>query len=147
MSAQITEKTPIISNSPPSCSGRIGLNSCKNFSLTHKISKYCDYTVGGPSMNMYENLSEVVIEVEMIGLKLEDIQLDFNHSNEVIVAGEAKKNPKFEGYQVLIDERPQYKFERKISFTPHADVDQRRIELVDGLLTITIPKKIDATSA
>jgi HSP20 family protein len=119
---------------------RIGAHSCKNFSLNRKIAKFLDVSFGGPTMNMYENLSQVVVELELTGVKLEDIKLDVAPEHSIVVSATIQKNPKFEGYKSLIDERPFEKYRRRIFLSPHAEAEKMEADFQNGLLTIVIPK-------
>lgn len=91
-----------------------------------------------PAINIIGSETELVIEAEMPGLTLDDIEIVLN-ADELTIRGE-RRTVLPENAAVLRQERPSGSFER--SFTLPAEIDSERAtaSLEHGVLTISLPK-------
>lgn len=93
---------------------------------------------GNPLTNLYDNGDSLEIRAEVAGLTKEDLNIKIQ-GNYLEVSG-TRKSDVPEGYKAHRTERGGYSFTR--SFTLPTDVDVEKVEacLVNGILTLTLPK-------
>jgi len=96
-----------------------------------------------PSVDIYENKDQIVLEAELPGMKQEDFDLSIEN-NVITLRGERRfeKETKDENYHRI--ERSYGGFSR--AFAIPATVDEERIsaDYKDGVLKIALPKKEQA---
>lgn len=91
-----------------------------------------------PHVNFVENDNAFVVEVDVPGMAMRDIEL-FVQDNELTIQGERKRED-MEGKTYLRQERLVGQFRRVLALP--ADIDAEKVEahLRDGVLTVTLPK-------
>ncbi|WP_200762793.1 Hsp20/alpha crystallin family protein [Nitrosophilus alvini] len=96
-------------------------------------------TVWAPAVNEKEDEKAYYVEVDLPGVKKEDIHVDVK-DNVLSISGERKfkKEEKDKGY--VRTESFFGKFERKFTLPNDADVEHIEAKTEDGVLHITIPK-------
>jgi HSP20 family protein len=92
-----------------------------------------------PPMNMWEDGDGFVVEAEMPGMDLDNIEIFVDGGDQLTVKGE-RKSPLHETGTWHRQERGFGSFKRTITLP--ADVDSERVEAVlkNGVLTISLPK-------
>jgi HSP20 family protein len=104
-----------------------------------------------PALNILEKTDEYIVEVELPGftiadvnLKLEKHILKISSKNLEPVAEEKKEESseeKKDDVRFLLKERVQKKFSRSLTLGNDVDEDKLSASLKNGLLLITLPKK------
>lgn len=96
-----------------------------------------------PSVDIYETENQLVLSVEVPGIKDEDIEIKIEDST-LSLRGERKfeKETKEENYHRI--ERAYGSFYRSFSLPPYIDQDKIEAEHENGVLKITMPKKHEA---
>ncbi len=99
-------------------------------------------TAGGgsfPAMNVVEEEAQLVIEAEVPGLSMEDLELNIL-DNTLTVTGEKKEVKEVKG-KVHWKETRSGKFSRVLRIPFAVDAQKTSAELKDGILRITVPKQ------
>lgn len=91
-----------------------------------------------PPMNVWENGETLLVEVEVPGLKLEDVEVSFDHG-ELTLKGHKKFEAK-ENVPLHRRERLYGDFSRSVTIPWEIVSDRITAELKDGILTVTLPK-------
>lgn len=93
---------------------------------------------GAPAINILGSENELIIEAEVPGMTLDDIEIVLN-ADELTIRGE-RRTATPENTTMLRQERPSGSFER--SFTLPAEIDsEKAVATLDhGVLTVTLPK-------
>lgn len=101
-----------------------------------------------PVIDVRENGTNYMIDVELPGLKKEEVTLSF-HDNTMTISGERKytheeKSPQTEGekkqWSYHRTERFYGKFQRAFTFPSEVDADKITATFEDGILKIEVPK-------
>ena len=97
-----------------------------------------------PDMDMNETPADYIIEMDLPGMKKEDIQIEV--SNQVLtISGERKKETEETTKEgVHRKERNFGSFQRSIPLADPVKADQVAAEYLDGILTVKIPKAAPA---
>jgi HSP20 family protein len=97
-------------------------------------------TTWSPSVDIFENDDAVVVEVELPGMKIKDIEVKLEN-NVLMLKGERRfeKETKEENYHRV--EREYGSFTRSFSLPMAVNADKVSAEYKDGLLRIVLPKK------
>ena len=97
------------------------------------------FTSFSPAVNTREGKSAYHVEVDLPGVKKEDIEVNV-HDNTVTLSGERniKSELKKENYYKVESEYG--KVERSFSLPEDADVENIHAETADGILEVVIPK-------
>jgi len=97
------------------------------------------FTSFSPAVNTREGEFAYHIEVDLPGVKKDDIEIDV-HDNIVTLSGERsiKNELKEENYYKVESEYG--KFERSFSLPENTDVENIHAETADGVLELVIPK-------
>lgn len=92
-----------------------------------------------PSVDIEETGAEYLIEVELSGVKREDLKLTIEEGS-VVIRGERRKENGPDGARAHRTERPYGSFLR--SFTLPIDANEAKItaEILDGILKVHVPK-------
>ena len=92
-----------------------------------------------PSVDIYENKDQIVIEAELPGMKQEDFDLSIEN-NVITLRGERKfeKEEKKKKYHRV--ERAYGRFARSFALPENADASKVKAEFKDGMLTVHLPK-------
>ncbi len=96
-------------------------------------------TIWMPAVNEKEDEKAYYIEVDLPGVKKEDINIEVK-DNVLTISGERKfkKEEEDKGYKRV--ESFFGKFERRFSLPADADVEKIEAKVEDGVLRLTIPK-------
>lgn len=92
-----------------------------------------------PSMDIYETPDEVVANVDLPGVKKEDIKINVVN-NEVSISGEVTKENKVEEGNYVLQERSSGKFYRSFTVNTPIDSDKIKASFKDGVLELRLPK-------
>jgi len=106
------------------------------FDETHDItSRKC------PAHDVIENDDEFIVEMELAGVKKEDISID-TEKGFLTIDAERKRDEKLK-----YNRKESYvgKYKRSFILPDDVDADGIKAELSDGILTICIPKSVDDT--
>lgn len=93
---------------------------------------------GSTPLRVWEDDGAYHVEAELPGLKLEDLEI-LVHRHEVSLSGE-RKIDFGEGADAGRRERATGKFQRKLQLPLELDADKAQASLVNGILTLTLPK-------
>lgn len=106
---------------------------------------------GQPAVNVWETSEAVSLELEVPGVKSEDLEISVT-GNELSIKVE-RREPEEEGVSYHRRERPVGTFSRVLRLPVEVDSDRVEAELRHGVLTIKLPKaeaararKIDVAS-
>ena len=95
-----------------------------------------------PRMNVHENDQSLVVEAEVPGLTLEEIEVNLV-GRELTLKGE-RKHDSHEGAYHHLRERGAGAFEKTLHLPFGVDGEHVTAELKNGVLVITLPKAADA---
>lgn len=92
-----------------------------------------------PAVDMYETAKELVVKVNVPGVKAEELDIHLN-GDVLTIIGERKseEEEKKEGY--YYQEQRYGSFQRAVSLPPNLKTDKAEAALEDGILTLKIPK-------
>jgi HSP20 family protein len=98
-----------------------------------------------PALDLYQNNESLVAQVELPGMRKEDIEISL-HDGTLTIAGERKiEAPKTEnGEKAERSERYVGKFRRSITLPVRVDASKVGASYRDGILTVTLPKAEEA---
>jgi HSP20 family protein len=91
-----------------------------------------------PALNVWEEGENLKVEVEIPGVKLEDVEVAFD-KGELTIKGEKKVEIK-ESATLHRRERLAGSFTRTMTVPWEIKADEVSAELKDGILTVTLPK-------
>jgi HSP20 family protein len=91
-----------------------------------------------PAMNVWQNETGYFIEAELPGFKMEDIDISVLGDQVTIKA--RRRAPKIENATYLRTERHHGEFTRTFTLPGPVQVDKVEASLIDGVLTVTLPK-------
>lgn len=91
-------------------------------------------------VEVYETPDELVVKVELPGVKKEDVEVVVR-DNYLIVRAEKKEEQEENKEHIHIKERVYGKFERVIPLPADINPDGAKASFKDGVLEIRIPKK------
>jgi HSP20 family protein len=92
-----------------------------------------------PPIDLYQTPDEVIVKVNLPGLKAEDVQISVT-SDVLTLRGEFKQEleKKEATYHVL--ERRSGSFERSVMLPTDVQTEKAKADFEDGVLTISLPK-------
>ena len=90
-----------------------------------------------PAADLFETREQFILSIELPGLCRSDVEIAFA-GNKLTVSGQRPAEAPCERYQQF--ERPQGRFSRHFQFAVAVDHDQISAELIDGVLTVIVPK-------
>jgi len=98
--------------------------------------------IWAPSVDIYETETDLVLTAEVPGIDEKDIEIRIE-DNTLTVKGERKleKETKEENYHRI--ERSYGSFQRSFALPAYVDHDKVQAEQQDGVLKITMPKKLE----
>ena len=96
-----------------------------------------------PVTDVEETKDEVVVKIELPGLKKEDIKLQI-HSDALVVTGERKQESETKEKAFHRVESSYGKFQRVIALPSEVDADRARATYESGVLTVQLPKSEQA---
>ena len=91
-----------------------------------------------PRLSVYELEDSYVVECDLPGVSLDDINLQLD--NGVLEISGERKDPVAEGVTVNVNERCFEAFSRKLQLGKDVDVDRVDAEFGNGVLKVTVPK-------
>ena len=95
-------------------------------------------------LNVTENDNAFDVEVEMPGVKKEDVKVTVE-KQRVTIEGETKReDEQREGDNVVYAERSSGKFIRSFMLPTNVDEANAQAQMENGILKLTLPKKADA---
>jgi HSP20 family protein len=92
-----------------------------------------------PLVNITEDVDTYYISAELPGVKSADLDLNVN-ANQLTLAGERKIAEEAEDARYHRREREAGRFSRAVALPGDVDADSAKARLVDGVLTVTVPK-------
>jgi len=113
-------------------------------SFASEIDRACSAPVraavrsAAPAINIIGSETELVIEAEMPGMTLDDIEIVLN-ADELTIRGE-RRSTLPENAAMLRQERPSGSFERSFTLPTEIDSERATASLEHGVLTIALPK-------
>jgi HSP20 family protein len=96
-----------------------------------------------PALDVHEEKDEIVVRVELPGMKKEDIDLSL-HDGSLSISGERKSEKKFEDAEIYRAERFVGRFQRTVALPAPVAADRVKAQYKDGVLTVTLPKTEEA---
>ena len=94
-----------------------------------------------PSVDMYETEKEVVVKATVPGVKPEDMEISVS-GDRLVIKGRLEEERSEEGANYVLKERRFGAFERVLPLPPTANVEDAKAEFKNGVLTITMPKRL-----
>lgn len=94
-------------------------------------------------MDVYENEHGYVVKLAIPGLKAEDFDISL-HENVLTVRGKTQSPESQEGMTYHLREWRSGEFSRSVQFPTAVDEEKIEAQLVDGVLTINLPKSAKA---
>ena len=93
-----------------------------------------------PDVDIYETENDLVIELDVPGLKKDDIKISVQ-DGILVISGEKKieRDEKKKNYMIV--ERCFGKFERAFNLPDYVDAEKIKAKYENGVLVINIPKK------
>jgi HSP20 family protein len=95
-----------------------------------------------PALDLYQNNDNVIVRVELPGMRKEDIEISLQ-DGMLTISGE-RKSETVEGEKAERTERYVGKFRRSISLPTQVDSSKVTATYRDGILTVTLPKAEEA---
>lgn len=96
-----------------------------------------------PALDVHEDKDNVVVRVELPGMKKEEIEVSV-HDGSLSISGERKREEKHAEGEVYRAERFFGRFLRTVELPSEVSSDKAKAQYVDGILTITLPKTEEA---
>jgi HSP20 family protein len=96
-----------------------------------------------PALDVYEQKDNVVVRVELPGMKKEDIEVSL-HDNTLSISGERKHEETHKDQEVYRAERFFGRFQRSVVLPTLVSADKVKAQYKDGVLTVTLPKSEEA---
>ena len=93
-----------------------------------------------PSVDLFEEGNEFVMNVDLPGIKKNDITIDLSE-NILTLSGEKKRKEKFVKEDYCRCERSFGKFMRRFELPNNLDVEKIKAHFEDGILEVRIPIK------
>jgi HSP20 family protein len=93
-----------------------------------------------PAVDVYETKDSVVVEVEVPGMKKDDIKITIE-DDVLRIHGEKKVEREEKDRNYYVVERSYGTFERTFRLPDYVDPEKIKAKFDKGVLTITIPKK------
>lgn len=92
-----------------------------------------------PTVDIYNRPDEMLVELELPGVKMEDLDLRIEESH-LILEGTRKRAEEYKTEDQLYSERMFGSFHRVIHLPSEVDADRIEARLIEGLLVIRLPK-------
>ncbi len=96
-----------------------------------------------PALDLYEEKDNLVVKVELPGMKREDIDVSL-HEGSLSISGERKSEEKHQDADAYRMERFFGRFQRTVTLPTPVAGDKVKAQYKDGILTITLPKTEEA---
>jgi len=111
-----------------------GLTTPRDFNLFNGWS---------PALDIYQDKDDVVVKVELPGIKKEEISISM-HEGMLSISGERKIEGKAAEGDTFRRERFYGKFHRTMALPAAVDANKVKAAYKDGVLTVTLPKAEEA---
>jgi HSP20 family protein len=101
------------------------------------------FNLWSPILDVFEDKENVIVKVELPGMKREDIDIAL-HDGMLSISGERKheaKSGEGESYRL---ERYQGRFQRTVALPKPVSSEHVKAAYQDGILTVTLPKTEEA---
>lgn len=96
-----------------------------------------------PSVDIYENKDQIVLEAELPGMQPEDVEISIEN-NVLTVHGERKFEKKAEGDNFHRVERSYGSFTRSFTLPPTVSSENAEAQFENGVLRLTLAKREEA---
>jgi HSP20 family protein len=96
-----------------------------------------------PSVDVFKRGKEVVVKVEVPGMKKGDIDVSLSEDS-VTISGEKKKEEKVEEEDYYRYESSSGSFSRTVRLPEYVNTDKAKAKFTDGVLEITLPMTEEA---
>jgi len=96
-----------------------------------------------PALDVHEDKDKFTVNLEVPGLKREDINVHLEDGS-LVISGERKEETTSEGTEVHRQERYYGKFSRALTLPTAVAADKVSAAYKDGILTVTLPKAEEA---
>ena len=93
-----------------------------------------------PPLNVREDENSLIVEAELPGLELEDLEIYVSGANQLTIKGERKAPAKEDGTWHR-RERSSGRFSRELQLPEDVDSEGVVAEFKHGVLTVTLPKR------
>lgn len=93
-----------------------------------------------PTMDIYNRNGEIVVELELAGLKEKDVDVSVEEDH-LIVEGTRSRSTEYKEGESYYSERAYGTFHRVVHLPVSVDTDKAKASFKDGLLVVTLPKK------
>lgn len=101
------------------------------------------YGAWNPSVDIYEEKDNLVLEAELPGVKRDDFELTIEN-NVVTLKGDRKFEKKTEGDNYHRVERSYGAFTRSFTLPQNVTADGAKADFEDGVLRVTFPKRAES---
>ncbi len=91
-----------------------------------------------PLVDVYETPSELVVQMELPGVRKEDVQIELTDERLTVRGKRERSSEESATYHLL--ERPYGEFERTFNLHVPVNLEQTEANYRDGVLTIRLPK-------
>jgi len=92
-------------------------------------------------MDIYNRNEEIVVELELPGLKESDLDVSIEEDH-LIVEGSRSRSTEYKEEESYFSERSYGGFHRIVHLPASVDADSAQARFSEGVLTITLPKKV-----
>ncbi len=96
-----------------------------------------------PPLDMHEDKENVIVQVELPGMKKEDIDISL-HDGSLSISGEKRTEETHKDSDVYRSERFVGRFQRTLTLPVSVAADKVKAQYKDGILTVTMPKTEEA---
>lgn len=96
-----------------------------------------------PMVDVYEDPDNLTVQVELPGMKKDELNISL-HQGLLTISGERKEGSRYEGAEVYRGERFLGRFQRTFSLPVPVDGENVKATFVDGILSVTLPKREEA---
>ncbi|HSY17294.1 MAG TPA: Hsp20/alpha crystallin family protein [Candidatus Acidoferrales bacterium] len=96
-----------------------------------------------PALDVHEDKEKFTVNLELPGLKREDISVHLEDGS-LVISGERKAETVSEGTEVHRQERYYGKFSRALTLPVAVASDKVKASFKDGILSVTLPKAEEA---
>ena len=96
-----------------------------------------------PALDVFDDKDNLVVKVELPGLKKEEIELSL-HDGVLTISGERKRESEKKEGESFRSERYFGKFQRSVTLPAAVDANKVNAAYKDGVLTVELPKAEEA---
>lgn len=101
------------------------------------------FNTWSPVLDLYEDKDNVIVKVELPGMKKEDFEISL-HDGTLSISGERKHEEKSEDTGTYRSERFHGRFQRTLTLPKPVHADKVKATYQNGILTVTLPKTEEA---